>query len=511
MADINVYYVLVSAVCFLLITLAFLRILTLSKKKRRAPGPWGFPIVGHLPLFGSQPTATFRKWRKLYGDVFRIRLGSWNAVVLNGYSTIKMAMERRSDAFSGRPDFFSTQLTRKFRDDEDSVEFGPFNVAYLKQQKLTAYALRKFTNIRNSYVDDLVDDEVEKLATLFVSFKEEPADIIEPITLSVGCVIYQLLFGKGGNVREDESFKLFVRNTEDFNEFVGSSNAMDVLPWLRFILRDKVHKFLGMARISDEILQRKLKEHKESLDANNLRDVTDVFLAANLPDKVDDKAEDITEARLLHTVSDLLGAGYSTVSTSMHWLFLYMLAYPDVQRQVQSEIDNVVENGRKVDLNDRPKLHYTQATILEVMRMISATPLALPHSTTIDTHLNGYDIDKNTVVIVNLHSINFDESLWENPDSFKPERHLDAHNTFKKHSPVSPFGLGRRRCVGESFAKNEVFLFFTRIIQRFSFQKPEHDCIDLKPIERLTNTPKPFRAIIKERKINFDWYDVDKE
>ena len=56
-----------------------------KRKPYCAPGPWGFPVVGHLQLFGQRPTDTFKIWRKKYGDVFRIRLGSWNAFVLNGH------------------------------------------------------------------------------------------------------------------------------------------------------------------------------------------------------------------------------------------------------------------------------------------------------------------------------------------------------------------------------------------------------------------------------------------
>ena len=82
-----------------------------------------------------------------------------------------------------------------------------------------------------------------------------------------------------------------------------------------------------------------------------------------------------------------------SASTLLHWLILYNLAYPEVQRMVQLEIDNLVGDERKVVLNDRSKLHYTPVTILEVMRVSNIAPLAWSHSTTIDIKLNGYETD----------------------------------------------------------------------------------------------------------------------
>lgn len=43
-----------------------------------------------------------------------------------------------------------------------------------------------------------------------------------------------------------------------------------------------------------------------------------------------------------------------------------------------------------------------------------------------------------------------------------------------------PFGIGRRSCVGEAFAKSRMFLFITTLLQRFNFTrdptKPSLSC-----------------------------------
>jgi hypothetical protein len=49
----------------------------------KLPGPKGYPIVGNLFQRGSDPADTYHKWSKIYGPVFKIRLGNQWSVVIN--------------------------------------------------------------------------------------------------------------------------------------------------------------------------------------------------------------------------------------------------------------------------------------------------------------------------------------------------------------------------------------------------------------------------------------------
>ena len=65
-----------------------------------------------------------------------------------------------------------------------------------------------------------------------------------------------------------------------------------------------------------------------------------------------------------------------------------------MQTRVQAEIDSVVGEGRNVSLEDKADLPYTNAVLMESMRMATIVPNALPHSASEDIEYNGYIIPK---------------------------------------------------------------------------------------------------------------------
>jgi 3-hydroxyphenylacetate 6-hydroxylase len=48
------------------------------------PGPRGWPLVGSFFSRGRDPAETYRLWSKIYGPVFKDRLGSTYVAVING-------------------------------------------------------------------------------------------------------------------------------------------------------------------------------------------------------------------------------------------------------------------------------------------------------------------------------------------------------------------------------------------------------------------------------------------
>lgn len=71
--------------------------------------------------------------------------------------------------------------------------------------------------------------------------------------------------------------------------------------------------------------------------------------------------------------------------------------------RVHEEIDRVIGGRQPINM-DRRSLPYTDAVIHEIQRLANIVPMSLPHTTSCDTHLQGFFIKK--VVMLSF-------KLWE--------------------------------------------------------------------------------------------------
>ncbi|XP_072044850.1 cytochrome P450 2D10-like [Amphiura filiformis] len=182
-----------------------------------------------------------------------------------------------------------------------------------------------------------------------------------------------------------------------------------------------------------------------------------------------------------------------------------MAEYPDIQKKVAMEIEEVVGHERLCSLEDRGRLPYTEATTMEVLRFSSISPLGVPHATTCDVMLDDFQIPKDTMVSINHYALHFDEEIWDKPKLFKPEHFLDDSGSVRQHpNSFLPFSAGRRSCLGESLAKAELFLIFTWFVQNYEISKAPGDKVE-SLLGRIKSGPSvvreldPYEVIMKRR------------
>ena len=179
---------------------------------------------------------------------------------------------------------------------------------------------------------------------------------------------------------------------------------------------------------------------------------------------------------------DIFHAGVETTMTALTNAFALLLRYPECSRKLRFEIDSVIGSSRAPSLDDRCNMPYTKAFLLELHRFATEGPLGLPHMSMRDVLFEGYNIQKNTVVLLNTWFIHHDKKLWGDPWHFRPERFLDASGQLlppehELRQAWVPFSLGRRACPGETLAMTRTFLYLTRILQAFEIKPSSSDCI----------------------------------
>ncbi|XP_077870393.1 cytochrome P450 2U1-like [Saccoglossus kowalevskii] len=140
---------------------------------------------------------------------------------------------------------------------------------------------------------------------------------------------------------------------------------------------------------------------------------------------------------------------------------------------VQAEIDDVIGKDRLPSIADRNYLPFVMATIMEIQRH-SSVAFIVRRCTMDDVDFHGYTIPRGTHVLMNIRSTHYDKKFWNEPENFNPERFLDCEGKLiRNHSAFVPFGKGGRACLGEKLAKMELFIFFTALLQNYTFTVPD--------------------------------------
>uniref|UniRef100_A0A1A8RCL8 Cytochrome P450, family 1, subfamily C, polypeptide 2 n=1 Tax=Nothobranchius rachovii TaxID=451742 RepID=A0A1A8RCL8_9TELE len=469
--------------------------------KRRLPGPFAWPVVGNAMQLGQMPHITFAMLAKKYGDVYQIRLGCSDVVVLNGDRAIREALVQHSTEFAGRPNFVSFQFVSGGK----SLTFRSYSKQWKMHRKIAQTTIRAFSSANSQSkktFEDQIVAEAKELVGIFLKLSAQ-GQYFNPgheLTVAAANVICALCFGKRYG-HDDAEFRAMLHQVDQFGQTIGAGSLVDVMPWLQSFpnpVRRIFKSFKCLNKSFFQFVRNKVEEHRETFDPEVIRDMSDALINV-LSDKenITELTNDYTEA----TVSDLIGAGLDTVSTALHWIVLLLAKHPDMQTRLQELVDGAVGRSRLPSVEDRPQLPYLDAFIFEAMRFTSFVPVTIPHSTTSDVTISGLKIPKDTVVFINQWSVNHDPLRWKDPHLFDPSRFLDENGSLDKDltNTVMIFSAGKRRCIGEMVAKVEIFLFFAILLHQCSFEKCPEEDFSLNFSYGLTLKPLNYKITAKLR------------
>ncbi|KFQ72931.1 Cytochrome P450 2K1, partial [Phaethon lepturus] len=479
----------------LVFILTFLSILKMGgfwnnhRMKNFPPGPRALPVIGNLHLFDlKRPYRTYLQLSKVYGPVFSVQMGLRKIVVISGYETVKEALVNQADAFAERPKIpIFEDLTKG-----NGVVFA-HGENWKVMRRFTLTTLRDF-GMGKRAIEDCIVEEYGYLADAIGSQEGRPFDASKIINAAVANIIVSILLGKRFDYK-DSRFLRLLHLTNESMRLAGQPlvTVYNIFPYLGLLLRANKSLLQNRSEFY-AFIQVTFAEHLKTLDKNDQRSFIDAFLVKQQEEKSTTNGY-FHNGNLLNLVSNLFTAGVETISTTLNWSFLLMLKYPEIQRKVQDEIQQVI-GSNPPRIEHRSQMPYTDAVIHEIQRFANILPLDLPHETAADVTLKGYFIPKGTYIIPLLTSVLQDKSQWEKPDMFYPEHFLDANGKFVKKDAFMPFSAGRRICAGETLAKMELFLFFTRLMQRFTFHPPPGVSVsdlDLSPAISFNIIPKPYK------------------
>ncbi|ELT98427.1 hypothetical protein CAPTEDRAFT_121606 [Capitella teleta] len=489
MDTVELSILLLRIACSVFIALTLLDVVRKQWSRPRIPGPWSVPVFGSLPFLGTRLHTTLTDMREKYGDIFQVTIGSKKVVVLCGMETVQAALVHQSQVFSGRPRLHTFQLASEGK---TMVFNSSTDAHWMEHRRLSERALKMAATLEPLMLQDVVVREAQNMVNEFIerSIAEGSVDPEESVMWSVSHVMYTLCYGDS---RVDADFEDMVRTTLTLIGCHQKGNAINFFPWAKYLLPNIYRHTHNTCERMLRLSRRKEDEHLCSYEKHRCRDALDALIRLGVR-----RSCPLDQDRVLHTVQEYIGAGLDIVYIAIVWTTLYLANFPDAQERIRAEVDEVVGEGRPVCEGDAENMPYTRAFVLELLRHTGLVPFALPHSTVEDTHLQGIFIPKDTFILVNLFSISRDAALWSEPELFKPERFLGGDNSrevLHTKAGFSPYGMGRRRCIGEKMSRSQIFVYLTTLVQRSVIKKPlSVDKLDLTPQFGVVLRPQPFKV-----------------
>ena len=428
------------------------------------------------------------------------------SVVISGFDTIKQVMLEKGNDFNGRPPLF--------RMEQYSEKKGFMNQpsAILKSlRKATFRGIRAYGHGRTRMSHILYYISQQTMA----NFQESGGRPVDPWSFIYSSMLQSIVaYTLEENMKPSSNmYKLVLELDELAMEILtpcGAGTFLDVFPQLRYLNHPVWKKCLRLHAVRNKLWSLVSPIIQENFDRNEPSAISHYMLLAMEENK------QIGEDHLKVAVCDMMVAGTVTTTVSSYTLVNILAHHPQLQRDLQKEVDRILGNSDSWSVDDLREMPYMKATLLELHRYLSVVPMGLPHCP-VHNHadVNGYNIPKNIVVLCNLWGVHHDKEFWKDPDLFRPSRFLDENGDIlpvdhEKRKRVLAFGMGPRLCPGEHFSTGRMFMLFSSLMKHFDILKdPESEtqpsCDPRTFSLGLAIQPHKYRVIFAARPMPTHW------
>ncbi|XP_031278170.1 xanthotoxin 5-hydroxylase CYP82C4-like [Pistacia vera] len=464
-----------------------------KNKGRRPPEPAGaWPFIGHLHLLGSNQLLhrTFGAMADKYGPTLLIHLGIHQVLVISSWEVAKECFTVNDRIFPTRPRYFAIKLMGY---DHAMFGFAPYGPYWREIRKLVAVEilsnrrLELLKHVRdteiNCFIEGLYKKSVKNGGLVAVDLKERFGDLA--MNIIVRLMAGKRYFGTDASGDDPESRRC-QKALGDFFYFVGlflASDAVPCLGWLDYV-KGYVGEMKRTARELDSIFESWVQEHHQKRLNRNINeeehDLIDVMLS--IMDEGRISAQDDAHTVIKATCLSLILGGNDTTVVTLTWVISLLLNNRHVLKKAQDELNVHVGKHRQVEESDIKNLIYLQAIVKETLRLYPALPLSAPRKAMEDCTISGFHIPAGTHLVVNLWKLQRDPSIWSNPSEFIPERFLNDHAKLDFNGQdfeYIPFGSGRRKCPGISFALQVLHLTLARLLHAFELGTVSDTPVDM--------------------------------
>ncbi|KAL0666825.1 hypothetical protein Bca4012_029529 [Brassica carinata] len=163
---------------------------------------------------------------------------------------------------------------------------------------------------------------------------------------------------------------------------------------------------------------------------------------------------------------DVNVATIDNTMNTVEWTIAEMLNHQEILEKATKELNIIVGKDRLIQESDIPQLNYIKACCKESFRLHPPNAFLPPHGAREDTTLAGSQI------LMSCPGLGRNPKTWEEPDAFKPERHLVDHardpvdvTLMEPDMRFVVFGTGRRAYTGPKLGATKIVMLLARLLQ----------------------------------------------
>ncbi|CAI0409415.1 unnamed protein product [Linum tenue] len=502
------FFLLLNCLLCFFFTVTILRFLKRNQTPaaKLPPGPARLPIIGNIHNLGLNPHKSLADLAKVHGPLMSLKLGQVTTIVASSPAVAKEILLKHDKFLSNRHVPLALQ----------TLDLHKFSITMLPVEP----RWRNLRRVCNSYIftpqklDSNQGLRRDKIVALVESVRRNACcdEEEEKVAVDVGKVAFRatlnalsatILSMDLADEETSEAAKKFKELASGMTHEAGTPNLGDFFHILaRFDLQGIQRRIRGhlekALNLFEWLIDERLREQKsESYVSAN--DMLDTLLAIH---GGGDNREEVQMdlQRIKYLFLDLFVAGTDTTATTLEWAMTELLHNPNALSKVKEELDQTIGKDYHLEESDISRLPYLQAVIKETYRLHPPLPLLLPHKAGADVEIGGFTVPKGAQVLVNLWAIGRDSMIWNDPNSFIPERFLGSEVDVRgNHFELITFGAGRRICPGMSLAHRMLHMMLGSLVHWFDWKLPdgvEPEQLDMKEKFGVTlQKAKPLLAI----------------
>ena len=412
------------------------------------------------------PIGVMLDLQRQHGDLVHFRIGPQHVFVVLRADLIREVLVTHQRAFKKGPGF---EAARIVLGDGLLTSEGEF---HLRQRRMLqpAFHRRRVAAYGEIMVEEagllsgrLQDGEVRDFA----------ADMGE-LTLRV---VSRALFGAD----VDTQARDIGRAVADAGEFFDYL-TIALLPVLLHTPLPRVRRFLRAIDALEQVTAGVIAARRADPAARD-GDLLSILLDAR---DIDGDGTGMTDEQVRDEALTLITAGHETTANGLNWAWYLLATHPEVEDAFHAELDRVLD-GRSPCAADAPSLVYTEAMMLEAMRLYPPA-WGIERRAVHDQPIGGYVIPARSAVLMPTVVTNRDARLYPDPLRFDPHRFLPASAGGRPDWAYPLFGGGTRKCIGYGFAILESVLVLAEVGRRWRLRlDPSHRVV---PQARVSLRPR---------------------